>query len=121
LLTILAAMSDFARAEAPAAPTVTVGGLVDTYYTYNFTNSANSASGSGNNGTFFNTADDSFSLGLAEVAVSATQGEAGGKVVLAYGQEGNLGLLGSGIDVLQAYVSYNPDKWSFKLGRMTTH
>jgi hypothetical protein len=121
LLTTLAAIGDFARAETPAAPTVTVGGLVDTYYTYNFTNSSNNASGSGNNGTLFNSADDSYSLALAETAFTVTQGQASGKVVLAYGQEGSLGLLGSGIDVLQAYVSYNPDQWSFKLGRMATH
>jgi len=25
------------------------------------------------------------------------------------------------LDVLQAYVSYNPDQWSFKFGRMATH
>jgi hypothetical protein len=111
-------------AATPTAPSLTVGGLVDAYFTYNLTNAAATLAGAGNNGTYFNNADNSFSLGLAEVILAAAQGPGSGRLVLAYGQEGNLGLVSSGvngIDVLQAYVSYALDKWTFSLGRMATH
>jgi hypothetical protein len=109
---------------APAVPVLTVGGLVDAYYTWNFTNAAATLTGAGNNGMYFNTSDNSFALGLAELYLTATQGPASARLVLAYGQEGNLGLVSSGIngiDVLQAYVSYALEKWTFSLGRMATH
>ena len=108
----------------PIAPSLTIGGMVDAYFTYNLTNAAATATGAGNNGTYFNNADNSFSLGLAEVSLAAVQGPGSARLVLAYGQEGNLGLASSGvngIDVLQAYVSYALDKWTFSLGRMATH
>jgi hypothetical protein len=41
-------------------------------------------------------------------------------LVLAYGQEFNLGLLTTGLDVLQAYVSYNADQFTFNFGRFAT-
>lgn len=113
-----------AAPAAPATPTVTLGGMVDTYLTYNFTNAAATQLGAGNNGTYFNHADNSYSLGLAEISLTATQGSGSGHLVLAYGQEGSLGLAAwgvNGIDVLQAYVAYGLDKWTFSLGRMATH
>lgn len=107
-------------AAAPAAPTVVVGGLVDGYYTYNFTNADANMNGAGNNGTFFNNADNSYTLGLAELSAVATQGHGSAHLVLAYGQEGNLGLFTLGIDVLQAYVSYNAEQFTFNFGRFAT-
>ena len=110
-------------AATPAPPTVVVGGLVDGYYSYNFTNSANQKTGSGNLGYFYNSTDGSYSLGLAEVKVTATQGLASGHIVLAYGQEGGL-LIGAtqniGIDVEQAYVSYAPGLFTLSAGRFVT-
>jgi len=99
-----------------SAPMIKLGGLLDSYYSYNFTNTN---PGSGNVGTFFNHQDNSFNLGLAEATLSITQGEAGGHLALVYGQESALGLgSGPGIDVLQAYVSYDPGEWSFNAGRL---
>jgi hypothetical protein len=79
-------------ATTPAPPAVVVNGLVDAYYSYNFTNSGNHLSGTGNLGTYFNNTDGSYSLGLAELKATATQGLASGHLVLAYGQEANLGI-----------------------------
>src|SRR5579859_4773595 len=120
-----AGKSVWADATPTPAPTpvVAVGGLVDGYYTYNFTNSSNNAGGSGNVGYFYNNVDDSYTLGLAEMKATATLGQTSAHLVLAYGQEASLGLIGfgnSGLDVLQAYVSYNPDKWTFSAGRFVT-
>src|SRR5689334_19755670 len=101
-------------AKPAATPAVTVNGLVDTYYTYNFTNGSNSSIGLGNLGTFFNTADDDFALGLAEVDINVVMGSTSGHISLDYGQEGNLGIGGApGIDVLQAYVSYTTGEFTF--------
>lgn len=111
-------------ASTLAPPVVTVGGMVDSYFTYNFTNAAATLLGAGNYGTYFNNSDNSYCLGLAEISLTATQGSGSGHLVLAYGQEGNLGLALpgiNGIDVLQAYVSYTLDQWTFSLGRMATH
>src|SRR6185369_2857496 len=59
-------------------------------------------------------------LGLAEISAVATQGQGSAHVVLAYGQEINLGLATLGWDVLQAYVSYNPGEFTFNFGRFAT-
>jgi len=111
-----------AAAAATATPTpvptpvVTVDGLIDAYYAYNF-----SAPGVGiNNAYWYNSAADSYSLGLAEAKLTATQGAASGHLVLAYGEEASLGLGAPGIDVLQAYVSYNPGQWTFNFGKFVT-
>ncbi|GEM_PF-1008088 len=121
---------DAKPAATPAAPAIVVGGMVDTYYTYNFTNSS-VRNGSGNVwtspapvgvlGSYFNTQDETFALGMAELKATATQGDASAHLVLNYGQEGSLGL-GSvqGIDVLQAYVSLAAGQWGFNLGRFAT-
>lgn len=112
-----------AAAATPAAPTVTVNGLVDTYISYDLSNSSNGKNGLGNVGYFYNNVDNSFTLGLAEAKFTATQGPASGHLVLAYGQENSLGLVGfgnSGVDVLQAYASYNASQWTFSAGRFVT-
>ena len=116
---------DAKPAATPAAPTVTVGGLIDTYYTYNFTNSSirngalNTWGPAGVLGSYFNTQDETFALGMAELKATATQGDASAHLVLNYGQETALGLGSStqGIDVLQAYVSLAAGQWGFNLGR----
>ena len=118
-----AAATPAAAAATPTAvptPAVTVDGLVDTYFAYNFSNPS-SAPTTPNIGYWYNSAADSYTLGLAEVKVAASQGAASAHVVLAYGEEGGLGPIGgSGPSVLQAYVSYNPGQWTFNFGRMVT-
>jgi hypothetical protein len=106
-------------AATPAPPTVAVGGYMDAYYTYDFTNSSKEVGGSGT-GYFYNSADDAFTLGLAEAKLTATQGPASAHIVLAYGQEGSLNLVGTGFDVLQAYASYATGQWTFNGGRFVT-
>ena len=108
-------------AATPAPPAVVIDGMVDAYYSYNFTNAANKANGAGNIGTFFDGTDGSYTLGLAELKATATQGLASGHLVLAYGQETNLGIgAGPGIDVEQAYVSYAPGVFTLSGGRFVT-
>jgi hypothetical protein len=115
-------------AATPAAPVVKIDGLVDAYYTYNFTNSANKQPGNGNNGYAFNETDNSYSLGLAETKITATQGNAMGFIDLAFGQEYNLAIgqpyyynnAGIGFDVLQAYASYTAGQFTFTGGRFAT-
>ena len=118
---------DAKPAATPAAPTIAVGGLIDTYYTYNFTNSSvrngalNTWGPLGVLGSYFNTQDETFALGMAELKATATQGDASAHLVLNYGQETNLGLgSAQGIDVLQAYVSLAAGQWGFNLGRFAT-
>src|SRR5580658_8920187 len=106
-------------AATPAPPTVAVGGYMDAYYTYDFTNSSKEVGGSGT-GYFYNSADDSFTLGLAEAKVTATQGPASAHLVLAYGEEASLGIAGSGFDVLQGYLSYTSGQWTLNGGRFVT-
>lgn len=110
-----------ADSATPAAPTVTVNGLVDAYYAYNFTYPASFSTGAG---YFYNNVANSFTLGLAEAKFTATQGQGSGHLVLAYGQESSLGLLtglgNTGVDVLQAYVTYSPSQWNFSAGRFVT-
>jgi hypothetical protein len=108
-------------AATPAAPSVTVDGLVDAYYTYNFTNAAHGINGAGNIGQFWNTSDNSFSLGLAETKITAKQGNATAVVELAYQDAANLGLpSGTNLDVLQAYAQYTTGAWTLTAGRFTT-
>jgi len=119
-----AATTPAAAATPTAVPTpvVTVDGLVDGYYTYNFTNPTVNST----DGYWYNSASNAYTLGLAEIKATATQGQASGHLVLAYGQEaptssGGLGIgSGPGIDVLQAYVSYNPGQWTFNFGKFVT-
>ena len=109
-------------AATPAPPAVVIDGMVDAYYSYNFTNAANKANGAGNLGTFFDGTDGSYTLGLAELKATATQGLASGHLVLAYGQEANLAIGSAvpGIDVEQAYVSYAPGVLTLSGGRFVT-
>jgi len=94
---------------------------VDAYYTYNFTNAAHGLDGVGNVGQFWNSTDNSFSLGLAETKITAKQGNASAVVELAYQDAPNLGLPGSNdLGVLQAYASYATGAWTLTAGRFTT-
>lgn len=104
---------------------ITVNGFVNTFYSYNFTNSDNGANGSGNNTSLFfdNAKDDSFTLGLAEVSATATQGQVGLHLILVDSAGNPLGLANPGIDLWQAWVSYNPGEpgeWTFRAGRFAT-
>jgi hypothetical protein len=111
-----------ATASPTAAPTpvVSVDGLVDAYYTYNFTNSSKGVNGMGNNGTFFNTTDDAFSLALAEVDVKAVMGSATGFVALVGGSSNGSLALNPGIDFLQAYAAYTAGQFTLTGGRFST-
>jgi hypothetical protein len=110
-------------AATPAPPTVVVDGMVEGYYTYNFTNAANKISGFGNTGYYYDSVDNTYSLGLAELKATATQGLASGHLVLAYGQELNPNgplVASPGFDVEQAYVSYAPGQLTLSGGRFVT-
>jgi hypothetical protein len=117
-----AAAAAAATPTAVPTPAVTVDGLVDSYFSYNFSNPS-SAPTAGNIGYWYNGATDSYTLGLAEAKITATQGAGSAHVVLAYGEELNglgIGYGTSGFDVLQAYVSYNPGQWTFNFGKFVT-
>jgi hypothetical protein len=120
-------------AATPAPPAVVIDGMVEGYYSYNWTNAGNNLSGHGNAGYFYDGVDGGYQLGLAELKATATQGLASGHIVLAYGQEGGLGI-GTGtynaatgvvtgspaFDVEQAYVSYAPGLFTLSAGRFVT-
>jgi len=119
-------------AATPAPPTVVIDGMVEGYYSYNWTNAGNNLSGHGNVGYFYDGVDGGYQLGLAELKATATQGLASGHLVLAYGQEVGLGYVGApgtptagqvlipGLDVEQAYVSYAPGAFTLSAGRFVT-
>jgi hypothetical protein len=109
-------------AATPAPPVVVIDGMVEGYYSYNWTNAGNNKNGYGNNDYFYNSLDGSYQLGLAELKATATQGLASGHLVLAYGQEAGLAI-GAGVpgmNVEQAYVSYAPGAWTLSAGRFVT-
>jgi hypothetical protein len=128
--TTAAATSAPTLAATPVLPTLVFGGMFDGYYVYNFPNSTDGTVGQGNNSSvyFYNGKDDSFSLGLAELTAVATQGQGSFHLVLADGisaspNAGGVGLNPGnslGIDVLQAYLSYNPGLWTINAGRFVS-
>src|SRR5665213_1925038 len=115
-------------AATPAPPAVVVGGMVDTYYSYDF----NSNNVGGVNGYFYNNVDNSFTLALAEAKFTATQGAASAHLVLAYGQEASLGIGSASVtglgpvvvtpsfDVLQGYLAYTAGQFTFTGGKFVT-
>jgi len=109
-------------AATPAPPTVVMDGMVEGYYSYNWTNAGVNKTGVGNTGYFYDSVDGGYQLGLAELKATATQGLASGHLVLAYGQEAGLaiGSTTPGIDVEQAYVSYAPGLFTLSAGRFVT-
>ena len=115
-----AAATPAATASAVPTPAVSVDGLVDVGYTYNFTNGSKGTVGAGNVGTFFNNQDGSYAVNLAEVDIKATQGAGTGMLSLVSGaNNGNLGL-NAGADILQAYVALAEGQWTFTGGRFVT-
>jgi hypothetical protein len=109
-------------AATPAPPTVVIDGMVEGYYSYNWTNAGVNKTGVGNTGYFYDSVDGGYQLGLAELKATATQGLASGHLVLAYGQEAGLAIGSTvpGIDVEQAYVSYAPGMFTLSAGRFVT-
>jgi hypothetical protein len=109
-------------AATPAPPAVVIDGMVEGYYSYNWTNAGVNKTGVGNVGYFYNSVDGGYQLGLAELKATATQGLASGHLVLAYGQEAGLaiGAAVPAIDVEQAYVSYAPGMFTLSAGRFVT-
>ncbi len=110
----VAAMS----AATPTGPKVTVSGLVDTYYTYNFTNSSKGMNGFGNvgynyGGVGLNSMDDVFSLGVGELVVQASEGPLSG--VVALWTQGQMGI--NGMNLLVANATYTTGQFSFTAGR----
>lgn len=108
-------------APTPAAPTVVVDGLVDTYYTFVPSNNNVAAPIPG---IYYNHTANSYQLGLAEVNVTATQGNASGHLTLTYGETADINTLdpgfGTGWNVQNAYVSYVADQWTFNAGKFVT-
>jgi hypothetical protein len=103
---------------AMTAPTITVGGLVDTYYTYNFTNSSKGMNGRGNigynyGGVDLNSMDDTFALSVAELNAKMSAGPISGEVALWTQSQSEI----SGINLLVAFASYNVNDWTFTAGR----
>ena len=121
-LAVLVALFGTVSPALAQSAAITVNGFADAYYSYNFTNSANGANGTGNNTSLYfdNAQDDTFALGLAELSAAATQGEVGLRLVLADSAGNALGLSNPGIDLLQAYATYSPGEWSFKAGKFPT-
>lgn len=130
-LPVLAQTAATTPAATPAAtmemsgPSITVGGLVDTYYSYNFTNSSKNMNGHGNvgysydnlnggGGVGLNNADDVFSLGVAEMIVAMKQGDISGVVAIwTQMEEGN-----SSMNILVANATYAPGQFAFTAGRI---
>ncbi len=115
------AVTPEATMAVPASPVITVGGLVDAYYTYNFTNSSKNMNGHGNvgysydnlNAVGLNNVDDVFSLGVAELIVKMKQGDVSGIVAIWTQMEaGN-----SVMNILVANATYSPGQFAFMAGR----
>ncbi|HVZ79170.1 MAG TPA: outer membrane beta-barrel protein [bacterium] len=124
----LSGLSVPALADDAAAPKVTVGGLVDTYYSYNFTNSANNVNGAGNGSLYgFPVSDDDYTLGLAELNTKITAGDASANIVLMYGQTA-AALYGvdytanweGGLAVSSANLTITKGQWTFMFGKYMT-
>ncbi|MCB0572374.1 MAG: porin [Phaeodactylibacter sp.] len=100
--------------EKPALP-FTISGFVDAYYAYSFTESALPTS--------FTDAQNSFSLGMANVAISR-EGKVGFMVDLAVGPRAEVanGFSGTTLSAIkQLYVTYNPADWvKFTFGNFST-
>ena len=118
-------------APTVAAPVVKIDGLVDAYYSYNFTGKPFSFYNNETGGNY-NAVAGNYQIGLAELKATATQGGATAVVELAYQDDNTMGLPGvkagpdgigtsdSGLGVLQAYASYNTGNWTFTGGRFVT-
>lgn len=102
--------------------------LVDTYYSFNFTNAAHSANGVGNQGYFpSNKGDYSYELNMAELAFTLKQGEGsvhfsvlGGEAANYFNSFAVTTSVGDDIFLYEAYASYHPQDWTFSFGRMAT-
>ncbi len=122
------ALADTATpAATPAAPTVSVTGLVDAYYSFNFTNDANHVNGIGNGALYaFNSPDSDYVLGLAELSTKVTAGEATAVVDLMYGQTATSLLFANptggigDLDLTQAYLTLTKADWTFTFGKFVT-
>jgi len=105
---------------------VTFTGGVDAYYSLNITNMSNDASGSGNGLLYgFNTVDNSYTLGLAEIATKATMGEASANIVAFFGEAGMIAVLDpsfipSQFALMAANISVTKDIWTFGFGKYMT-
>ena len=118
-----------AATPAPTAsptPVVTIDGLVDTYYSYNFNSPSGSGSFSpaaptlsGNGFRNFDVSNNSFTLGLVELNLTATMGEATGYLDFAYGQTANI--VGLPYNLRQAYVEWKTGNLTLDGGQFVTH
>jgi hypothetical protein len=102
--------------------------LVDTAYTFNFTNDAHAMDGGGNLGYFpGNQGDYAYALNMAELAFTLKQGEGsvhlsflGGNVANYFNSFAVTTAVGTDICLYEAYASYHPQDWTFSFGRMAT-
>lgn len=109
-----------------AAPTpsgsslaVTAGGVLDFYYSHDFTNYNLNHPGAGNAFHPFDSTDNAIALGLAEFDLKAGQGDTSARLDLGFGPAVNRVSTGPDQNILQAYVGYEKNNWSFKLGKVT--
>jgi hypothetical protein len=109
-------------------PKVTFSGLVDTYFSYNVTNSSNAAAGMGNGVLYgFNTMDSTYTLGLAELGAKVVAGEATVNVLLATGEAADVLSLTlpyqqqwGDVHVMAANLALTKDIWTFTFGKFMT-
>jgi hypothetical protein len=108
-----------AATPAPEEPKLNISGAVDAYYQYNFSKNPVSTS--------FTGAQNSFTLGMAQVTLSKESGKVGFVADLSFGpraEAGNYGFYGSSFTdqlIKQLYVTYKPtDKLKFTLGNFGT-
>jgi hypothetical protein len=124
----------FAVVGAPAfadeAPTVSFSGGVDTYYSLNITNMSNDVAGNGNGALYgFTTVDNSYTLGLAELATKAKMGDASANIVAYFGEGAGIALLDPSfpspgsltqVGLMSANLSITKEIWTFTFGKFMT-
>ncbi|HXL72685.1 MAG TPA: outer membrane beta-barrel protein [bacterium] len=100
--------------------------LIDTYYSFNFTNNAHGLNGAGNTGYFPDTQqDDTLNINMFELGFTLKEGEGSAHVSIIGGEVANYfeslaGATSPGDNIVpyEVYVAYHPQDWTFTLGRM---
>lgn len=109
--------------STPETPTpevssaVTIHGVLDFYYSHNFTNYNLNHPGAGNALHAFDTADNAFALGLAEVGLQAGEGDTGARLDLGFGPAAERISTDVDQNILQAYAIYQKDDLFLKVGK----
>jgi hypothetical protein len=96
---------------------VTVSGILDFYYSHNFTNYNLDHPGAGNALHGFDSADNAFALGLAEVGLRAPEGDTAARLDLGFGPVADRISSGADKNILRAYATYQKDPWFLEAGK----